>query len=152
MREKEIQLFTDAMKKANEEFYLDAIPLLEQLINEFPDSELVDDALYDIGLCYFNINQFDKAIEYFNKVIQEYPEATITVLTGGNEYGFTAAKSLFAIMNCYLGMGKPELAVKTLMEFEKYPYSYVINETGEKNTFKELAEKALCIYKEQIQK
>lgn len=150
MREKEIQLFTDAMKKANEEFYLDAIPMLEQFINEFPDSELVDDALYDIGLCYFNMNQYDKALEYFNRVINLYPHATITVLTGGNEYGFTGAKSLFAIINCYLVIAKQQLAIDTLVQFEKFPNSYVVDEKGEKKTFKELSQQSINFYNNQI--
>jgi len=152
MKDKEIQLFTEALKKASEEFYIEAIPLLEQLIYEFPDSELIHDAYYDIGLCYFNINQFEKALEYFNTVMKEFPYAKITEHTGKNEFGYTAAKSLFAIINCHLGMGNPDLAVKTYEEFDKYPHSYVIDESGNKQTFKELAKQALKVYNEQVKK
>lgn len=146
MREKEIQLFTDAMQQAGLEFYLDSIKILEQLIEEFPDSELVDDALYDIGLCYFNMNQFEKAIEYFEKVINEYPDATITVLTGGNEYGLTAAKCHYAILNCYLGQGKLNEAQQKLTELDSYNDTYIKDTTGKKTTFKHLGERAIEVF------
>lgn len=150
LREKEIQLFTEALEKARVEFYLDAITLLKKLIEEFPDSELVDDALYDIGLCYFNMNQFEKAIEYFQKVIDEYPDATISVLTGGNEYGKTAAKCHYALMNCYLGMNNLDLAWSMIKELDNYPDSYIYIDNGLKKTFKEIALNAIKVYKDKI--
>jgi len=149
MREKEIQLFTQAMQLAKDEFYLDAIKMLEQLILEFKDSELVDDALYNIGLCYFNMNQFEKAIELFQKVIHQYPEGTISILDGGNEFGKTAAKCHYATMNCFLGMGRLDLALDILNSLDDFPDSYVVVDSGEKITFKDLAENALNIYKQQ---
>ena len=87
MKEKEMQLFKEALEKADHEFYLDAIHTLEQLMDMFPDSELVDDALYNIGLCYFHMNQFEKAVEQFQKVIDQHPEASISFLERQNEYG-----------------------------------------------------------------
>jgi tetratricopeptide (TPR) repeat protein len=147
MHEKEIQLFTNAIQMANDEFYLDAIKTLEQLVENFKDSELVDDALYNIGLCYFNMNQFERAIELFQKVIHQYPEATISILDGGNEFGKTAAKCHYATMNCFLGLGREDLALDILNALDNYPNSYLTTESGDKLTFKELAEKALEIFR-----
>jgi len=152
MHEKEIQLFTQAIQIAKDEFYLDAIQMLEQLIKEFKDSELVDDALYNIGLCYFNMNQFEQAIELFQKVIHQYPDATISILDGGNEFGKTAAKCHYATMNCFIGMGRMDLALDILNALDDYPDSYVVIDSGEKKTFKELAHKALNLYKQQSKK
>jgi uncharacterized protein YlzI (FlbEa/FlbD family) len=152
MHEKEIQLFTNAIQLAKDEFYLDAINIFEQLIKEFKDSELVDDALYNIGLCYFNMNQFERAIELFQKVIHQYPDATISILDGGNEFGKTAAKCYFGMMNCFLGMGRYDLALDVLNALDEFPDSYIVIDSGKKRTFKELAEKALNIYKQQIKK
>ncbi len=152
MHEKEIQLFTNAIQMAKDEFYLDAIQKLEQLIKEFKDSELVDDAYYNIGLCYFNMNQFERAIELFQKVIHQYPDATISILDGGNEFGKTAAKCHYATMNCFIGMGRMDLALDILNALDDYPDSYAVVDSGEKKTFKELAEKALNIYKQQLKK
>lgn len=151
MHEKEIQLFTNAIQMAKDEFYLDAIKMLEQLVEDFKDSELVDDALYNIGLCYFNMNQFERAIELFQKVIHQYPEATISILDGGNEFGKTAAKCHCATMNCFLGLGRADLALDILNALDNYPNSYLTIESGKKLTFKELAEKSLNIYKNQNQ-
>jgi tetratricopeptide (TPR) repeat protein len=152
MHEKEIQLFTQAIQMAKDEFYLNAIQMLEQLIKEFKDSELVDDAIYNIGLCYFNMNQFERAIELFQKVIHQYPDATISILDGGNEFGKTAAKCHYASMNCFIGMGRMDLALDILNALDDYPDSYVVIDSGEKRTFKELAQKALNIYNQQNKK
>ena len=51
------------------------------------------------------MNNFTKAIDSFEKVITEYPDGTISILDGGNEYGKTAAKCHYAIVNCYLALG-----------------------------------------------
>jgi len=146
MHEKEIQLFTQAVQMAKDEFYLDAIKMLEQLTKEFKDSELVDDALYNIGLCYFNMNQFERAIELFQKVIHQYPDATISILDGGNEFGKTAAKCHYATMNCFLGLGRFDLAFDIVNALDDYPDTYVLID-GQKKTFKEIALRAIEVYK-----
>jgi len=152
MRDTEIQLFSDGMNLAKEEFFLDAIANMNELIMKFPDSELVDDAIYNIGLCYFNMNQFVKAINYFNKCIDEYPDGTISVLTGGNEYGNTAAKCYYAIMNCHLALGQIDDAKITLNKLSAYKDSYVEQENREKISYENLANKALQIFTNQINK
>jgi len=152
MHEKDILLFTKAIQMAKDEFYLDAIKMLEQLIREFKDSELVDDAIFNIGLCYFNMNQFDRAIEMFQKVIHQYPDATISILDGGNEFGKTAAKCHYATMNCFLGLGRIDLALDILNALDDFPDSYVVMESGEKQTFKELAHSAINIYQSETKK
>ena len=146
MHEKEIQLFSYAIQLAKDDFYLDAIQKLEQLIKEFKDSELVDDALYNIGLCYFNMNQFEKAIELFQKVIHQYPDATISILDGGNEFGKTAAKCHYATMNCFLGLGRFDLALDIVNALDDYSDTYVLID-GQKKTFKEIALRAIEVYR-----
>lgn len=146
MHKKEIQLFTNAIQMAKDEFYLDAIQKLEKLIKEFKDSELVDDAYYNIGLCYFNMNQFEKAIDLFQKVIHQYPDSTISILDGGNEFGKTAAKCHYATMNCFLGLGRFDLALDIVNALDDYPDTYVLI-GGQKKTFKEIALRAIEVYK-----
>ena len=152
MRDIEIQLFSEGMNSANEEFYLDAIAKMKELLSKFPDSELVDDALYNIGLCYFNMSQFDKAIFYFNKCINDYPDGTISVLVGGNEYGHTAAKCHYAIMNCHLALGKIDDAKRALNNMANYPDSYFQLENDDKLTYEQLAKNAFQIFTNQINK
>jgi TolA-binding protein len=152
MRDIEIQLFSDGMNLANDEFYLDAITKMKELISKFPDSELVDDAIYNIGLCYFNMSQFVNAINYFNKCIAEYPDGTISVLIGGNEYGHTAAKCYYAIMNSQLALGNIEDAKNALDMMAEYPDSYVQLENEDKITYEALAKKAFQVFNKQINK
>lgn len=152
MRDKEIQLFSDGMNSAKDELFFDAIANMNELIMQFPDSELVDDAIYNIGLCYFNMNQFDTAITYFNKCIVEFPDGTISVLTGGNEYGNTAAKCYYAIMNCYLALGKINDAKIALNSLAIYPDSYVQLENDDKITYDKLASNAFQVFTNQINK
>ena len=149
MHNKEIQLFTKAIQLAKDEFYLDAIPILHRLIEDFNDSELVDDALYNIGLCYFNMNQFEKAIEFFQEVITQYPCATISILDGGNEFGKTAAKCYYAILNCFLGMGKLNEAMEIVSSLDEYNETYIVI-NDKKNSYKELAVRAIELYKQNV--
>lgn len=150
MRDLEIQLFSEGMNYAKEEFYLDAISKMSELLTKFPDSELLDDALYNIGLCYFNMSQFDKAIVYFTKCISDYPDGTISVLVGGNEYGHTAAKCYYAIMNCYLALGKIDDAKLALNNIVNYPDSYVQLENEDKLSYDQLANNAFQVFLNQI--
>jgi TolA-binding protein len=80
VHEKEIQYFAEAFQLANDKFYIDAIHQFNKLVAEFPDSDLSDDALLNIGLCYYSMSQFEKSIESLNHVIQLYPDATISTL------------------------------------------------------------------------
>lgn len=134
----EIEMFTKALKHAQDEFYLDAISELKELIVNYPDSELVDDALYDLGLCYFNLNQFEQAIIQFYLVMSNYPDATISILSSGNEYGKTSSKAMYGIINCHLAQGSIELAKNMLEKLEKDKNSYV-QVNNSKITFYEMA-------------
>ena len=141
MHDKEIILFTNGLKHAHDEFFLDAISEFQILVDEFPDSELVDDSLYNIGLCYFEMNHFIKAIETYNQVINDFPESTISILEGGIEFGKTAAKCHYAILNCYLALNELDNAKKELDKLKKYTESYILVEEREVAFF-ELADDA----------
>ena len=126
MHDKEITLFTNGLKFAQDEFFLDSINDFNKLVEDYPDSELADDALYNIGLCYFSMLQFEKAIRLFEKVITDYPDATISILDGGNEFGKTAAKCYYAIVNCYLAMSKINKAKENVLLSKKFSNSSLV--------------------------
>lgn len=149
MRELEIKLFSEGMNFAKEDFFLDAVSKMKELIIKFPESELLDDALYNIGLCYFNLSQFETAISYFQKCIEEYPEGMISVLNGADEYGRTAAKCYYAIMNCQLGLGNIKEAELALNYLANYPDSYIQLPNNEKINFQKLAYNSFRIYCDQ---
>lgn len=147
MHDKEIQYFTEGLNLAKDEFYLDSINKFQMLIDEYPQSDLADDALYNIGLCYFKMKQFEQAIETFNQVITNYPDATISALDNGNEFGLTTAKCLLGIFNCYFLSGETENAKKIIGELKPYDNTSYLMVNNNKTTFKEMAENTLKIRK-----
>ena len=145
MHNKEIELFKEALKNAKNEFYLDSISSFNELIRLYPESDLVDDAYFNIGLCYFEMNHFVKAIEIYNVVINNYPDSTISSLEGRGESGKTAAKCHYAILNCFLALNELTEATKELEKTKDFPDSFVVLE-GKKITFYQLAMQALKTY------
>ena len=88
---------------------------------------------------------FEKAIRLFERVITDYPDATISILDGGNEFGKTAAKCHYAIVNCYLALNELDNAKKELDKLKIYTASYMLVEE-KKITFYQYAERAINIY------
>ncbi len=50
----------------------DKVLALEQIINQFPNSEYADDALYQLGITYQEINQPARAIPPLRRLVEEY--------------------------------------------------------------------------------
>jgi len=53
----------------------DAIPILEQIIRDFPDSSEAPRALYQIGQTLWNRHENAQALEYFKQLLQRYPNS-----------------------------------------------------------------------------
>lgn len=147
MHEKEIEYFTKALQLAQDKFYIDAIHNFNKLVDEFPESDLVDDALLNIGLCYYEMNQFKQSIEILEHVIEIHPEATISVMGGGSEFGRTAGKAYYLIVQCYIGLGDVKKAESYIPILKNYPKTYIENEYG-KITFAKLAEESIKTFLE----
>ena len=113
LKEDHKKLRATIKKFAQDEFFLDSINEFRNIIHKYPDSELADDALYNIGLCYFNMQQFDKSISYFETVIKDYSEGTISILDGGNEFGKTSAKITTTTMDGILSTTATFLSIPT---------------------------------------
>ncbi|RMG81727.1 MAG: tetratricopeptide repeat protein [Bacteroidetes bacterium] len=107
--------------------------LLETLVSRFPNSEFIDDALYELGKYYLIKNQPDLAVEHFQKIVTDYPKSPYvkkSLLNIGlvyynndeNEKALEAfnkiiqqypnyedsKEALEAIKNIYIRMGKTE--------------------------------------------
>jgi TolA-binding protein len=50
-----------------------ALETLNTLARDFPESPLVKDALFHIGLVFRKVGKGDKALPYFNKVLNMTP-------------------------------------------------------------------------------
>lgn len=66
-------LYSDFMNVNRD--YSKAIEEFEKVIKNFPQSELVDEAQYWIGLCYYNMSKFKEAIQSFTLVTNNYPDS-----------------------------------------------------------------------------
>lgn len=141
-------IFTEAVKLTTRHLFFDAMKKFIEITDNYPDDELADDALYNAGLCNFHMNSFGIAIHIFNDTIARYPEATIHHYDHGNEFGRTAAKCHYSIVNCYLGLGDIEKAQAELPKLESYTDSYVITPIGQQISFRQLAESAIKTYSE----
>lgn len=139
MHDKEVQYFSEGLNLAKNEFYLDSINKFKMLIDEYPKSDLADDALYNIGLCYFKMKQFEQAIEAFRQVITNYPDATISVLDNGNEFGKTAAKCHYGCFQCYLLLNEKENAEAEIIKLKSFNQSTYIIVNNKKISFEKLA-------------
>jgi soluble lytic murein transglycosylase len=53
----------------------EAIPVLEQIARDFPDSSEAPKALYQIGQTLWNRHENAQALEYFKQVLQRYPSS-----------------------------------------------------------------------------
>jgi soluble lytic murein transglycosylase len=53
----------------------DAIPLLEQIARDYPDSSEAPKALYQIGQTLWNRHENSQAFEYFKQLLQRYPDS-----------------------------------------------------------------------------
>ncbi|RMD93161.1 MAG: outer membrane protein assembly factor BamD, partial [Calditrichaeota bacterium] len=52
-----------------------AFSLYQQIIEEFPNSPLVDDALYNKGFLYEELGEYDQAFAVYKTLINRYPES-----------------------------------------------------------------------------
>jgi len=78
--------------------------------SEFPDSPLIDDAIYWIGECYFSQEKFREAIEQFNDLILGFPK--------GNKIPAAYLKKGISLMS--LGKNEEAISVFKLL-ISKYP-------------------------------
>lgn len=151
MHQSEVNLFVEAITYLKDEFYIDAISAFKRLCREFPDSDLADDALYNVGLIYFHLNDLQQAVIYLNRVINEYPDSTISALDSASDFGRTAAKAYYSLVSCYIGMGEIAKAQACADKLQQYDDSYTVDESGNKNYFKDLAIQAINTFKQLAQ-
>jgi len=73
-------LYKKAQIKLKTGLYADADTLLKQLINNFPNDILADKALFQLADLYqTHFNNKNKAMEYYQKLIKDYPGSLFTV-------------------------------------------------------------------------
>ncbi len=75
MMETDSQLLKDGMNAAKAGRNDDAIKSLRKLTLGYPDSDLADNAHYNLGIIYKRMEQFNKSMTEFKTVVEHYPES-----------------------------------------------------------------------------
>jgi TolA-binding protein len=69
------QYMTEAMQCVKKGDSHKAIQIFMRLTNEIPDSDLADNAFYNLGICYKMAEEPEKAFVAFSNVVNEYPDS-----------------------------------------------------------------------------
>jgi tetratricopeptide (TPR) repeat protein len=68
----EYAIYQKAMIKGLQKQPEDKITGMEDLVNKFPNSQFVDDALYQMGLTYISLNKSTQALAALRRVVENY--------------------------------------------------------------------------------
>lgn len=144
MKPNQEELLLQAANDFAEGFYSDALSVFLKLLENDVEKRYEDDIVFDIGLCYLKMNQYDHAMQYFDRVVIDYPDSDIDRLHDNNEVGKTAAKALLGLVEVSLIVGNIEDAkkYKDLIK-NKYPESYVKDTSGKKIYYYQIASSLL---------
>ena len=135
--------FEEAVAAAAQNQLVDAAGAFREVVDRWPEDELADDALYNLGACYLAMSQYTRASELFKQVISKYPNAMIHVGDGGRESGRTAAKAWLALVATHLGQGDVSAAEAASAMLADYTDSKVMSSPGMERSFHDIAKSLL---------
>ena len=111
----EYQEFEDAKKLITATKYKEAFDALDKFVVNYPSSELLPEAKYNLGYTQFALRNYKAAINTFNKIVLEYPDNPI------------APKSLYQVSNSQIQITRITKAKQTLRTLiKKYPNADII--------------------------
>ena len=121
----EYQEFEDAKKLITATKYKEAFDALDKFVVNYPSSELLPEAKYNLGYTQFALRNYKAAINTFNKIVLEYPDNPI------------APNSLYQVSNSQIQLTRITKAKQTLRTLiKKYPNADII--TSAKKRLKDL--------------
>ena len=113
--DKEYQEFEDAKKLITATKYKEAFDALDKFVVNYPSSELLPEAKYNLGYTQFALRNYKAAINTFNKIVLEYPDNPI------------APNSLYQVSNSQIQLTRITKAKQTLRTLiKKYPNADII--------------------------
>ena len=111
----EYQEFEDAKKLITATKYKEAFDALDKFVINYPSSELLPEAKYNLGYTQFALRNYKAAINTFNKIVLEYPDNPI------------APNSLYQVSNSQIQLTRITKAKQTLRTLiKKYPNADII--------------------------
>jgi len=121
----EYQEFEDAKKLITATKYKEAFDALDKFVVNYPSSELLPEAKYNLGYTQFALRNYKAAINTFNKIVLEYPDNPI------------APNSLYQVTNSQIQLTRITKAKQTLRTLiKKYPNADIV--TSAKKRLKDL--------------
>ena len=135
--------FEEAVAAAAQNQLVDAAGAFREVVDRWPEDELADDALYNLGACYLAMSQYTLASETFKQVISKYPNATIHGGSGSRETGRTAAKAWLALVATHLGQGDVAAAEAASAKLADFSDSKVMPAPGVERSFHDIAKSLL---------
>ena len=112
----EYQEFEDAKKLITATKYKEAFDALDKFVVNYPSSELLPEAKYNLGYTQFALRNYKAAINTFNKIVLEYPDNPI------------APNSLYQVSNSQIQLTRITKAKQTLRTLiKKYPNADIIS-------------------------
>lgn len=115
-------LYQEAFVLGLQKDYLGKIHVLNKLIEQYPESQYQDDAIYERGRAYVMLEDPSRAIATFRELLAKYPESAIT-RKAANEIGLLyyqsdnyteAIKAYKQVINTYPGSEEARLAQRDL--------------------------------------
>lgn len=134
--------FEQALTFTTRNMILDAATAFREVADHWPDHDLADDALYNLGACWLAMNQFDRAAETFREILRKYPDAKIHDSDNAGEQGRTGAKALLGLIAANLGRGDLDQARVAAEMLEHYQDSFIAR-PGITRTYYELGQALL---------
>ena len=111
----EYQEFEDAKKLSTATKYKEAFDALDKFVINYPSSELLPEAKYNLGYTQFALRNYKAAINTFNKIVLNYPDNPI------------APNSLYQVSNSQIQLTRITKAKQTLRTLiKKYPNAEII--------------------------
>ena len=125
-----LDIYTRAIKLSSQGSQKEAVTIFRNLVNDYPDDPMVDDALFQIGSTSERyLGDFDAAKEAYTRLIEQFPnektalraQARLTRLEEGRKSGDEPLRIFNEILNKYSIIGSEEALLRTKELYRLYP-------------------------------
>ena len=111
----ELDEFSDAKALLRATKYKEAFEAFDRFVINYPKSEIISDAKYNLGYSQFTLKNYKAAIKTYSKILKLHPESSIL------------PEALYGIANCQIQLTRITKAKKTLRNLiKKFPNAEII--------------------------
>ncbi len=107
--------------------YFESVPVFKELMADFPKSEFADDANFAVGLTFEKNREYDSALVFYNKIINNYPysnSSLAAIIRSSNNYILLrkASRALFDLETADLTINHIDIQDSIGKLYEKQTY------------------------------